>query len=283
MRVISSGGGFHIRRPLHERHRRGGVPRQFGARRAGFQMALHLGLAVRRERAVHVIADQFFQFCAVHTTSFCFRSRRASSARPRLILLFTVPSGMSSTSAISRYSISCKSRKITASRKSGESFCRVACRISLASRPASAWSGRDRRRPTRLFQHRKLFLDRIRHPLLTCTAIMVDQQVTRHPRQPRVKAAFRAAEALNRLENPQEHFLRQVLRFLRAVRKTETQAVHLPRVLPDKFLPGGFVAVQASGNEGLVQAVGQNSASGNIQHRAGSPTARGVSSKLLPS
>ena len=66
-----------------------------------------------------------------------------------------------------------------------------------------------------------------------------------------MKAAFRAAKGLDRLEHPQEHILRQVLRFLRAVRETETQAVHLPRVLPDKFLPGGFVAVQAPGNEAV--------------------------------
>ena len=112
---------------------------------------------------------------------------------------------------------------------------------------------------------------------------MVDQKVTRHPRQPGVKAALRTAEGLDGLENPQEHILRQILRFLRTVGKTKTQTVHLPRVLPDKLFPGGFVAVQAPGNEGLVQAVDQNSASGNIRHRVGKLTARGVSSKLLPS
>jgi len=50
--------------------------------------------------------------------------------------------------------------------------------------------------------------------------------------------------------------------------------------LPDKLFPGGFVAVQAPGNEGLIQAVDQNAASGNIQHRAGSPAARGVSNSI---
>jgi hypothetical protein len=93
---------------------------------------------------------------------------------------------------------------------------------------------------------------------------MVDQKVPRHPRQPGVKAALRAAEGLNRLENPQEHILRQILCFLRAVRKTEAESVHLSRVLPHKVFPGGVIAVQASGNEGLVQAVDQLSASGNI-------------------
>ncbi len=40
-------------------------------------------LYVVTERAVHVIAAEQFQLCAVHTASFCFRSRRANSARPR--------------------------------------------------------------------------------------------------------------------------------------------------------------------------------------------------------
>jgi hypothetical protein len=79
-----------------------------------------------------------------------------------------------------------------------------------------------------------------------------------------VKAALRASEGLNRFENPQEHILRQILRFLRAVRKTEAQAVHVARVLPDKVFPGGFIAVQTSRDEGLVQPIDQMSASGNI-------------------
>jgi hypothetical protein len=112
---------------------------------------------------------------------------------------------------------------------------------------------------------------------------MVDQEVTRHPGQPGVKAAFRAAEGLDSLEDPQEHILRQILRFLRAVGKTEAEAVHLPGVLPDKVFPSGFIAVQTSGNETMVHAIDQISASGNMQYRAGSLTARGVSSKMLPS
>ena len=49
------------------------------------------------------------------------------------------------------------------------------------------------------------------------------------------------------------------------------------------WAPVAFIAVQASGNEVLVQAVDQLSASGNSLHPAGNVTARGVSSKLLPS
>ena len=120
MRVISSAGGSTSAARSDEGDSGGGIARQFGARRAAGQVAFHLGPAWPPQRAVHVIADQDFHLCAVHTTSFCFRSSRASSARPRLIRDFTVPSGISSTSAISRYSISCKSRKITASRKSGD-------------------------------------------------------------------------------------------------------------------------------------------------------------------
>src|SRR5208282_609870 len=47
-------------------------------------------------------------------------SRRASSARPRLILDLTVPSGTLKAVAISRQSMSCRSLKITASRSSGD-------------------------------------------------------------------------------------------------------------------------------------------------------------------
>ena len=173
-----------------------------------------------------------------------------------------MPSGISRTSAISRYSISCKSRRITASRKSGDSFCSVACRISLASRPASAWSGRQAP-AARLLQNRQLVFDGIRDPLLTCSAIVIDQKVTRDPRQPGAETAFGAAKGLDRLENTQENFLRQILRFLRAVRKTEAEAVHLPRVLADELLPGGFIATQASRNEAMVQTFDQVAASGN--------------------
>ena len=66
------------------------------------------------------------------------RATYANSLRPRLIRDFTVPSGILSTSAISRYSISCRSLKMTASRRSAES-CRNACpSSSLASRLAKA-------------------------------------------------------------------------------------------------------------------------------------------------
>ena len=219
MRVISSGGGSTS------------AARSMNATAAAESRAssAHAGQSARwrstsafsaaRQRAVHVIADQNFELRAVHTASFCFRSSRASSARPRLIRDFTVPSGICSTSAISRYSISCKSRKITASRKSGESFCRVACRISLASRPATAWSGRAERRRPGFLEHRKLLFDRIRNPLLTCSAIMIDQKVTRHPRQPGAETSLPpTGNVLQRAEHPQENFLRQILRFRAAVR-----------------------------------------------------------------
>ena len=62
---------------------------------------------------------------------------RASSARPRLSLDFTVPSGTLSTWAISLYSSSSMSRRITVSRNSGDSFASAPCSNSPASRPAS--------------------------------------------------------------------------------------------------------------------------------------------------
>src|SRR5277367_828106 len=89
------------------------------------------------ERSVHVVAQQDFQLSARHIRTLWRRRTRANSARPRFSRDFTVPSGTFNTWAISRYSNSSRSRKITVSRNSGESFCKAACSSSLASRPAS--------------------------------------------------------------------------------------------------------------------------------------------------
>ena len=266
IRVISSGGGSTSAARSMNATAAAESRASFGARRTGFQMPLHFGLTGRRERAIHVIADQFFQFCAVHTTSFCFRNRRANSARPRLILRSSPCLRGSPTLRQSPGTPFPAGRaRITASRKSGESFCKVACRISLASRPASKPGPAAPRQSRRLLPASAAALRSNRsHAPDECD----DNDRSKGYASPALarcdKRAFGATEGLDRLENPQEHILRQVLRFLRTVRKTETQTVHLPRVLADKVFPGGFVAVQAPGNERLVQAIDQISASGNI-------------------
>src|ERR1700733_11126807 len=65
----------------------------------------------------------------------------ANSIRPRLILDFTVPSGTDKTRCISMYSNCCKSRKMTASRNSGESLVSAVWTCELSSLSRSCWSG----------------------------------------------------------------------------------------------------------------------------------------------
>ena len=91
--------------------------------RTSGQMRFERRLLLAVERSVHVVAEQDFEFRAVHTRHLLSLRIRASSARPRFNLDFTVPSGTFNTCAISRYSSSSRSRKITVSRNSGDSFC----------------------------------------------------------------------------------------------------------------------------------------------------------------
>src|SRR5579859_5277671 len=110
---------------------------EFGARGALREVGFKRSPLLTAERSVHVVAQQDFELCARHILIFCLRSTRASSERPRFNRDFTVPSGTFKICAISRYSNSSRSLRITVSRSSGESFCNAACSNSLASRPAS--------------------------------------------------------------------------------------------------------------------------------------------------
>src|SRR5712675_154722 len=79
---------------------------------------------VREQRFELGAFDPVFCFTWHQITCLYVRCRRrASSARPRLILDLTVPSGTLRAVAISRWSTSCKYLKITASRSYGDSFC----------------------------------------------------------------------------------------------------------------------------------------------------------------
>jgi len=115
---------------------------ELGAQGTTCQVRFQLSALRRRKRTVEVVAQQNFDVRAIHNAARCFFSSLASSARPRLSRDLTVPSGISNTNAISRYSISCKSRNITVSRSSGDSFSSAACRISPCSRTTTAPSGR---------------------------------------------------------------------------------------------------------------------------------------------
>src|SRR5688572_26517172 len=106
-----------------------------------------------------------------------------------------------------------------------------------------------RRRAALFFEHRKLFLDRVRDTLLTSATIVIDQKVTGNPREPGRKTSLRRAERPHRLKYPQEHFLRQILRLLRASRKAEAKSVDPPGVQPDEIFPRGFIAAQTPRNK----------------------------------
>ena len=75
---------------------------------------------------------------------------------------------------------------------------------------------------------------------------MVDQKVTRQPRQPGSKRSFGRAEGAQRAEDPQENFLGQILGFVRAIGEAVAESINLPGMQPDQFLPRGFVAGEAS-------------------------------------
>src|SRR5690349_5812237 len=134
------GRRLNNRGALDQRNRARHILRQLGARRASGHVTLERSPLLAAESAVHVVTKQDFEFGAGHMATLNRLSTRASSARPRFSRDFTVPSGTFKTCAISRYSSSSRSRRITVSRNSGESFCSAPCNISLASRPASILS-----------------------------------------------------------------------------------------------------------------------------------------------
>jgi hypothetical protein len=105
------------------------------------------------------------------------------------------------------------------------------------------------------FEHGELLLDGIGDAFLTGSAIVVDQKVTGDTGQPRIERTFGAAERLHRTEHPEKDFLRKILGFLTAIREPVTDTVDLPRVQAHEFLPCGFIAAQAPGDQGLFQAV----------------------------
>ena len=57
----------------------------------------------------------------------------------------------------------------------------------------------------------ELIVERIRHPVLTRPPVMIDQKIAREARQPGAERAFRRAKRVQRAEDAQEDFLRQIL------------------------------------------------------------------------
>ena len=113
---------LHIRHPLEEAQCRARRRGQLRARGAPGQMLVELGLSRPPSASRPVNRTGRSQIRARHNADLCLRSSRASSARPRFSRDFTVPSGIFNTSAISRYSSSCRSRKTTVSRNSGDNL-----------------------------------------------------------------------------------------------------------------------------------------------------------------
>jgi hypothetical protein len=143
-------------------------------------------------------------------------------------------------------------------------------------------AGRSRR--AFLLQHRELFFNGIRHPLLTGSAIMIDQKVTRNPGQPGAEGAFHRPECLDGFKYTQKYFLRQVLSFVSAAREPVAEPVYLPGVKPNQIFPGGFIAAQTSRYEAMVlaQAMPYQIAAPADTHRlVCSPAAGDLNTRML--
>ena len=176
IRVSNSAGGSAGATRSDERRHARNIFGQLGARAASGQMTLEGSPLLSAERSVHVVAQQDFQLSARHIRTLCRRRTRANSARPRFSRDFTVPSGTFSTCAISRYSNSSRSRRITVSRNSGDKFLqgRLQHFAGLASGQHSIRSGQHR---GGLFEHLRLIFDRFGGALHARPAVMIDQQV----------------------------------------------------------------------------------------------------------
>ncbi len=175
----------------------------------------------------------------------CLLRTRANSVRPRFNRDFTVPSGTFSTWAISRYSISSRSRRITASRNSGESFGNPNCRISLASLPDNNPSARLEAVPVSS-KHRKLVLDGIGNAVQLRPPVVIDQEVARQPGEPGGEGALTGAVAPQVTEDAQEDLLREILGLAVVSGEAVAHGVDPLGVGLGHFLPGGFVPPQAT-------------------------------------
>ena len=118
------------RRPQHAQHlvecRQ--QDRTGAARR---QVVLEVRAQQRRQRVLAVVGEELLRPRAVeHVLHACPTSsarslrRRASSSRPRLMRLFTVPSGICRVSAASSYARPCRSQRMMGWRRSAGSACR---------------------------------------------------------------------------------------------------------------------------------------------------------------
>ena len=105
----------------------------------------------------------------------------------------------------------------------------------MASRPASRLSAGCRSIGCRSSSIGQLFFDGVRDAFLLRPAVIVDQEIPRHARQPHGKRALAGAETTSRPEQAQKNILRQVLRFGILAHETVANRVNPSRV---RFRPG---------------------------------------------
>ena len=153
--------------------------------------------------------------------------------------------------------MSCKSRKITASRSSGDSFCSAKCTISRVSRPWTAASGAARlyRRSGRpAAAHRRApggAIQRIRHSIALTLAEMVDQQISRDGGDPGHKRTLTGVIGTQGAVHLDKDFLGEVLCGFAVARKAVADVINAPVKALNDLLPGRGIATHAATDEQL--------------------------------
>ena len=139
--------------------------------------------------------------------------------------------------------MSCKSRKITASRSSGDSFCSASCTIFWVCLLCACCLGTGRL-VFQLLSHRQAVfltawsgLQRVRNPVVFALAEVVYQQVARDRRDPRHEGRTSAVERIQRPINLDEYFLGKVGGIVGRTREAVADVVNAPVILLDDLLP----------------------------------------------
>src|SRR5438270_4364906 len=99
------------------------------------------------------------------------------------------------------------------------------------------------------FQNRKFVFDRIRHALLTCPAVMINQKIARETGEPNSEGALARAERIQAAEDAQEDVLGEVLRLVIPARKPITKPIDTSRIRLDEVFPSALLAGQAPFNQ----------------------------------
>ena len=223
-------------------------------------MLLDAGLLLGRQGPVQVIGQQDFEFGAsdpAHTAAlFCRRAAAREPDRPAR--------GSISISRFLRESAALpRSRDTPVLQDPAESpFPATPATASAARLAASRWlrgrpACRRPRRPTAVvfsITGSRSSSESVPGPV--CFAVIVDQQIPRHPPQPNRKRTLPGPEILKRPEHPQKNFLRQILRFVIRSREAVANGIYPPRVNAHQIFPSGFLAGQAPLNDQVIGVQG---------------------------